>query len=114
MKNQIVTINGSNGEYTGCVNGVYYVSMYDGSIKKLNSTQAIECGILIRKQIDLEEQQLKALQRLAIESPQGNVKNYMEEVLKQHALLAALQKLQAEANPLAEASYLMDQDEQTN
>lgn len=46
------------------------------------------------KVVWLDEAIVLALKRLAIESPQGNVKNYMEEVLKQHALTAALRDLQ--------------------
>lgn len=47
-----------------------------------------------RKVVWLDDLVIRAIQRLAIDSPQKNCKNYMEWVLEHHALTAALRKLQ--------------------
>ena len=52
MKNWIVKIKGKAGEYTGWVNGLYYFSMYDGSVIPLSELKAIkELGVDILNQL---------------------------------------------------------------
>lgn len=60
MENQIVTINGQRGEYTGKsdLTGLNYVSFYNGSTAALTDEEAIKEGIEIKPQqarVDLSE-----------------------------------------------------------